>query len=546
MPTTDARKVLVFGMDGADWGIMQPLIDRGEMPTMARLQREGASGPLASTIHPHSPTAWASFLTGSNPGMHGIFDFVHRKAGTYDMEIFHTRLRGGRSVWQVLSQAGVSCGVMNVPMTHPPEKVKGYFVSGAFTTNAFAKFTHPLSLIDEIKGILGHSYTVDVHLGDFASGRDDSNDEARGRWLDDLERVERERTDVEEALIRTYAPRFVVHVVTSCDRAQHAFYRYIDTTRADHDPAHKYAGAIDRTYRTADAQLKRLWDAMGEDATVIVLSDHGGYPLYRALRLNAWLESEGYLTSLRPQSRGPVKRFATAALRRAYLMAKKLPRGVRKQIAGRFDVWGMTSMKFLPPTAIDWARTQASAEGTFGNIRLNVKGQYPQGAVEPGANYDRIVREIRAKIEALVDPETGVCPVERTYHREELYAGERIQEAPDIIVVLKPGYQMVGDILARRFGGDGRHDQQALFVKGENNFQLTGIHSPFGVVLARGEGIAPGVTIADAHITDVAPSILRLFDVDVPPTMDGRALPELAPALAPAPDPVHEEPACPR
>ena len=133
------RKVLVFGMDGADWDIMQPLIDKGDMPAMARLQREGAWGPLASTIHPHSPTAWASFLTGSNPGMHGIFDFVHRKPGTYEMEIFHTKLRGGKSLWQVLSQAGVRCGVMNVPMTHPPEKVNGYFVSGAFTTNAFAK-----------------------------------------------------------------------------------------------------------------------------------------------------------------------------------------------------------------------------------------------------------------------------------------------------------------------------------------------------------------------------------------------------------------------
>ncbi len=528
------RKVLVFGMDGADWDIMQPLIDKGDMPTMARLQREGAWGKLASTIHPHSPTAWASFLTGSNPGMHGIFDFVHRKPGTYEMEIFHTKLRGGKSLWQVLSQAGVRCGVMNVPMTHPPEKVNGYFVSGAFTTNAFAKFTYPLSLIDEIKGVIGRNYTVDVHLGDFASGSDDANDEGRGRWLDDLERVERERCDVEVALIQKYNPDFVCHVVTSCDRAQHTFYRYIDTTRADYDPHHKYADCINRTYRTADGLLKKLWDAMGEDTTVIILSDHGGYPLHRALRLNAWLESEGYLTSLAPAQAGPVKRLIKSTLKFAYLGAKKLPRGVRKQIAGRFDIWGLTSMKFLPPTAIDWSQTKASAEGTFGNIRLNVKGLYPQGTVEPGAEYERVVEEIRRKIEKVVDPETGIAPVERTYKRDELYSGERINEAPDIIVVLKPGYQMVGDILAKRFGKVDAVVAKSLFVSGDNNYQLSGIHSPFGVVLARGEGIPANRELQGAHIIDLTPTILRLYGLPVPSSMDGKVLDALVGAGTPA------------
>src|SRR5262245_59270527 len=98
MASPALRKVLVFGMDGADWSILGPLIDGGKCPTLARVMRQGVHGPLQSTIHPHSPTAWASFVTGANPGMHGIFDFVRRKMGSYEIEILTTRERGGRAV----------------------------------------------------------------------------------------------------------------------------------------------------------------------------------------------------------------------------------------------------------------------------------------------------------------------------------------------------------------------------------------------------------------------------------------------------------------
>ncbi len=537
MPSPPPRKVLVFGMDGADWSILGPLVESGKCPTLARVMQRGVHGPLQSTIHPHSPTAWASFVTGANPGMHGIFDFVRRKKGSYDIEILTTRERGGRAVWHVLSEKGIPCGVVNVPMTHPPEKVLGYFISGTFTANTFANFSYPKSLIDDLKRDLGTPYRVDAYLADLSQGEAVAGPDAYIRWLEDLNQLETERTSASLHLIQKYKPRFVVHVVTSCDRAQHTFYKFLDTARKDYDPNHRGRDAIPATYVHADAELKRLWDAMGEDTTVIVCSDHGGAPLRRVLYINDWLESEGFLHTVKPSAitpRGAVK----AALRRAYGVARQvLPTGIKRQLSGRFDVWGKTSNKFMATVQIDWARTQAFAEGTFGNIRLNVAGRQPLGAVTSGADYNAVRARIRERIEALIDPQTGQPCVERTFTREELYHGERIEEAPDIIVVLKPNYQMVGDVVARRYGGVGAlgKKQASLFGDGDlNKLQISGIHSPEGIVLACGPGIAPAGRIEGAHIIDLAPTILALFGVPAPSVMDGRVLPSIAAEHAPA------------
>ncbi len=525
---TQNTKVLVFGMDGATWDILGPLIEQGAVPTFARLVREGTHGPLASTVHPHSPTAWTSFLTGMNPGGHGIFDFTKRKTGSYDIEPVSTRTRGGKAVWHVLSEQGVRCGVLNVPMTYPPEKVAGYFVSGVFTTEPFGKFTYPVSLLDEMKEALGQPYIVDAHRRQFEKTGEEPDAAELRDFLEELRDVERRRTDATLFLMKKMNPRFVVHVATSTDRAQHTFWRYLADDQTNGAGQSEFRDAVASTYIALDAELKRLWDAMGEDTTVIVMSDHGGGPLKRVLFINAWLEQQGYLVTEQP---APLSRKALVrtAFRTAYTVGRKvLPKAIRHQIAGRVDVGHQTTMKFLRPRAIEWGKSRAFSEGTFGNIVLNVRGREPLGVVAPGADYEALRTEIRRKIEGLIDPATQAPCVERTYAREELYSGARLEHAPDIIVVLKPGYQMVGDFLAIHRGGR-KTPTGTLFGSGDRNrFKISGIHSPTGVLLARGATVTPGTRIEGAAIIDLAPTILRMFGVSVPADMDGTVLEELA------------------
>jgi predicted AlkP superfamily phosphohydrolase/phosphomutase len=136
-------KLVVLGFDGLDPTLLDLYLKRGEMPAFARLIKSGTLSKLGTTVSPESPTSWASFATGVNPGKHNIYDFLVRDTQTYlpDLGIVHvqpptflfdwmplsrpkvTSLRGGTSFWVTAGQAGVRSEVLTVPVTFPVEDV---------------------------------------------------------------------------------------------------------------------------------------------------------------------------------------------------------------------------------------------------------------------------------------------------------------------------------------------------------------------------------------------------------------------------------------
>ncbi|HJR53896.1 MAG TPA: alkaline phosphatase family protein [Gemmatimonadota bacterium] len=138
------RKVIVIGLDGLDPRITERLMARGALPHLARLRQRGAFAPVATTYPAQTPVAWSTFATGTNPGGHGIFDFIRRDPATYRPDLALNRyeqkssflppsavnLRGGVPVWELLGQAGVPSVVLRCPCTYPPDKLKGRMLSG--------------------------------------------------------------------------------------------------------------------------------------------------------------------------------------------------------------------------------------------------------------------------------------------------------------------------------------------------------------------------------------------------------------------------------
>ena len=134
---------MILGFDGLDPTLLDLYLERGEMPAFASLIKAGTLGRLETTVSPESPTSWASFATGVNPGKHNIYDFLVRDLQTYipDLGIVHTQpptflfnwmplsrpkitsIRGGTSFWVTAGQAGVRSEVLTVPVTFPPEDV---------------------------------------------------------------------------------------------------------------------------------------------------------------------------------------------------------------------------------------------------------------------------------------------------------------------------------------------------------------------------------------------------------------------------------------
>jgi predicted AlkP superfamily phosphohydrolase/phosphomutase len=169
-------KLVILGFDGLDPDLVRQYVDAGQMPTFKRLMASGGLYPLETTVSPESPTAWASFATGVNPGKHNIYDFLVRDTATYLPDLGMVRrepprflfdwipiarpkvisLRGGTSFWVAAGRAGVRSSVLTVPITFPPEEVpNGELLSGLplpdlrGTMGTFHYFATDLSRYDE-------------------------------------------------------------------------------------------------------------------------------------------------------------------------------------------------------------------------------------------------------------------------------------------------------------------------------------------------------------------------------------------------------------
>ena len=148
-------KVVVIGLDAATWTVIRPWMAEGKMPNLAKLMKAGVSGALESILPPITPPAWTSFMTGKNPGKHGIFHFVETEHGGYAMNYANATSRRSQTVWKLLNDAGYSVGTMNIPFTYPPERLNGFQISGMDTPSETSPFIHPPELREELVEHLG-------------------------------------------------------------------------------------------------------------------------------------------------------------------------------------------------------------------------------------------------------------------------------------------------------------------------------------------------------------------------------------------------------
>src|SRR5262249_39757576 len=102
-----ARKVLVIGLDGATFRLLGPMMEAGELPELSRLVASGCHGELRSTFPPVTPTAWASFMTGKNPGKHGIMGFRGAPRGYAPGDFVNARHLRARTLWDLCGEHGL-------------------------------------------------------------------------------------------------------------------------------------------------------------------------------------------------------------------------------------------------------------------------------------------------------------------------------------------------------------------------------------------------------------------------------------------------------
>jgi predicted AlkP superfamily phosphohydrolase/phosphomutase len=275
------EQVVVIGLDGATWTLLQPWIDRGDLPVLARLQREGAWGRMRSSIPYLSPPAWTTAVTGVNPGKHGIFDFQRRIPGQVVIVNETAKSRRAQPIWKMLQRLGRRSLILNIPMTDPPDEIDGLFVSGFPHSDEFG-FAYP----PELEASLG-DYELDRLEMRLVAGREDSLLEMYARHRD-----ARVRLTLDWLAQEPFDLLWVVF--TGTDRIQHTFWKFTDPENPTYDPqqAARYGEAIHDFWVAQDRAIGEILGAVDEQATVFLVSDHGFGPMRYDLRLAQWLRAE--------------------------------------------------------------------------------------------------------------------------------------------------------------------------------------------------------------------------------------------------------------
>lgn len=499
-------KVLLLGLDGATFDYMDPWLEAGKLPNLARLIDRGSRGVLRSTYLPTTATAWPTMITGKNAGKHGLFEFRYQARDSYELLPSQQLGIGGDPLHLYLSRRGLRVGMVNVPMTYPPRDVNGVMISGFTTPREATDWCHPPRLADELAAA-GKPYPMGQLHDLMRMEKQRRVREKIDSFISGWEAFVTAQTDVIIHLWQQDAYDFFMLVFSNTDHINH------------HTPDLNH---IYQIYKQVDDAIGRILAVVDEETTVLVTSDHGSAPLRKYIVLNSLLSDLG-LIRFKPEIaprfiRHLARRVAWRYRRQATGIWTALPRIVRRLIS-RPLLWKDPRLK-CDYENIDWDHTQAYAFSGIGTLYVNLKGREPNGIVEPGTEYEAVRTRLIKALLNLRDPESGQSLVEKAQRGEEIFSGPYMAYAPDVVFLRNVE-------TVRAITGFASDRVIRSSIRADGTSPEYGYHTRNGILVAAGPGIRAGAQLEESNIHDIAPTILHLIGLPIPSSMDGEVIEEL-------------------
>ena len=434
---------------------------RDQLPNLNRLMKSGVYGELTSTIPPITVPAWSCMMSSKDPGQIGIYGFRNRKDYSYDgLSFANSKSINVEMVWDVLGRNGKKSIVIGFPPSYPVKPINGFLVSCFLTPDAKCQYTHPPELKNELEKAVG-PYIPDVQ---------NFRTEDKEYLLKQLYAMTKNHFDYAEHLITNKKWDYFFMVDMGVDRIHHGMWKFSDPSHAGFIPGNKYENSIRDFYIYSDNRIGELLKLVDSNTTVLVVSDHGAKSMVGGICINEWFIREGYLK------------------------LNGTPTGLQ------------------PPSkvGIDWKQTKAWGEGGYySRIFLNLQGREEDGTIA-SKDYEKIRDEIIYKLEMLGD-EDGNKIGTKVYRPEKIY-NEVNGVAPDLIAIF-------GDLNWRSVGTVGHgsiHTRKNDTGPDDANHAQEGIY-----ILKTSE--APQISSPHrGNIYDVAPTILKLYDVASPEDWIGK------------------------
>ncbi len=479
-------RVLLIGWDGADWRILDPLIEQGVLPNLQALIDRGQKSVLRSTIPTHSWAAWPSFLTGVDPVDHGVYDILDTIPGTHKQYPVNFKSIKERTFVEDLAAAGKAGVYADVPLMFPPPELgSGASLAGGVLPKG-RTYSYPADLPDELERagvpweINGMSWTTYHNKPD--------------PYLAEALEVTGKRIKATEWLLDNTDWDLMASVWVSIDRTQHCLSNYVGPDHpeyAENRTTQRYEKVVD-IYRQLDDALGSFVSKTNDDDIIIFMSDHGFQSTSRAVHMDHLLKQLGFLEFdasnmiYGPMQWGPA-------------------RAVARKVYDALGLHGKVSLK----QPVSWSKTKAytSIRSTGEGVSINLAGRDPDGIVDPN-DFEQVRENVMDALASFVDPETGTKPVREIYKKEEIFKGRFADQAPDILMVPAEQYSLT-------------HAKTAV----EKADWLAGDHRPEGVIVAAGPKVTPFET--EPRLIDLAPTILAALDAPASVKHTGRVLHEV-------------------
>lgn len=494
---TKNPKYIIFGIDGADFSLTRKLMDKGLLPNLKYLKDLGTYSKLESTNPPLTPQAWSSFVSGVNPGKHGVFDFGELEWGSYKPRLNTSDDRKTKGFWDYLQEEGFSSSSINMPLTWPPEDLsEGYMISGMHSPSVDSLTQHD-GVAEFIQSDFLH-YKIDVMSHWYKS---------MDLFLEHIYEMIEIRSDLAIGLQDRFPVDVMFVTFTGLDRVCHALWGQQDFVNPQND--WKYSKEVTKIFQKIDEKVGLILERFSPKEGVMVLSDHGFGSLSHDVYLNSYFLELGHLKLNAKKLYNTITNHPNWGrgwpLKVLFRLISHL-RYVQRKMDFRHKSF----------QDIHWKKSKAFSMGLFGNVYMHCSDRFPEGLFERGSEKYHLARQsVVADLRAL--KHNGKKVVDELYFSEHIYKGPYQVKAPDLILKMR-NY----DYITR-----GGSEFGSPFIFDTPELHHSGNHRSEGILFLSGKNVNRGTTSKRARLQDLVPTLFSMMNVAIPKEMDGNILHEL-------------------
>jgi len=502
-------KTIVIGLDGASLDTIQSLINQHKLPFFQKMIRKGSFGNLKSSLPVNGAASWASFFSGKNPGKHNIYDFISFNGSLEKPNTIKNSSIKSDLIWHIANQNSLKTILFNIPIVSQPEKVNGIMVTG-LATDKDQTFAYPESVYHEL---LDQNYKVDSG----PQGRIEQD-----QYYNQINEVFIKQSDSFFQLINNHSWDLAIATFNTLNRVQQFFSN--DEKK------------IESFFVQFDAYLQKIFDSIDEEINFILLSNYGFKSISKKFFVNEWLSEMGFLKKKISTKQSRITDIDKILFNYSnngvpYITKLLTKTGITKKNIRSIlpNIISETLKKTVPMSIkkifhreyldIEWKKTQAYfvSENVQG-ININLKGREPLGVVEPGTEYERLRDKIISELYHFKDPYTFENIVEEVYRKEEIFNGEYVSAAPDIVIIpANNNYYLDSNKRTSRHVVGSAKDEYPVYGQKDRN----------GVFFISGPKVEQGKKVSNITIFDIAPTILHLFGIEKDISMDGQVISDI-------------------